>query len=127
MDNEKINGAKRNVLTVKANPQLREDFNCFCAERGISVSMAVVMFIRALCKTDDSSFNDVIPDKKYLPASGVSIGIYLTNDIRHVFSKYCTDRGYKMSTAVRMFMMKSIQTGEMWMPVNKTADHTGEK
>lgn len=116
MANEKLNGANNDVLTVKVNVALREDFRAFCKERGVSISAAVNMFVHALMKTNDFSFNKMVPDAKYLPASGAIMGIYLPAEVRTAFVKYCAERGAKMSTIVRSFMVNCVQTGKLWMP-----------
>lgn len=116
MANEKLNGANNDVLTVKVNAALREDFRDFCKERGVSISAAVNMFVHSLMRTNDFSFNKTVPDAKYLPASGAIMGIYLPVEVRAAFVRYCAERGAKMSTIVRSFMVTCVQTGDLWMP-----------
>lgn len=102
--------AKNNgQLSVRLQPQLKEDFREFCDKSGISVNAAVNQLALKSIEKGSIPFTVHVLDYDLKKNSKTQrICIRMKPELRNGFSEVCSKTGISMGTVVKIFMLQCI-------------------
>lgn len=103
---------KNEYLSIRIEPQLKDDFYTFCKKSGISVSAAINQL--AVKSVEKAAIPFVIKVVDYdIKREGnlKRISIRMKLELRQGFSEVCSKNGIPMSTVIKMFMMQCVEKG----------------
>lgn len=90
-------------VSLRVNPQLKEDFYKFCKSRGFAIGKAIKLFARQFSKSGKLPFS-LSTQRSYSDDNIMRICIRITAEAKQEFSEACEKYGLPMSMIIRGFM-----------------------
>lgn len=100
-ESEDVNMA--DYLSLRVNPDLKEDFYKFCRSKGLTAGKVIKFFAKQFTKTGIIPFS-LDEDRSYTDEGLVRISIHMDDDTRQGFATACSEYGLPMSVIVRGYM-----------------------
>jgi len=94
-----------NMLSLRINKQLKEDFYSFCKRKGFTAGKAVTLLAKQFSKSGEIPFSlDVDGNRRYSDGNFIRVSIFLEAATREQFAAACEEYGLPMSIVVRSYM-----------------------
>lgn len=112
-------GKKNNdCMVIRIDKELKEGFEIFCREIGITVSGAVNLLVRNTIKQQKIPFKITSSNTVKTAYEGgnnqtLRTSIRFDENLKMEFRKICSEIGLPMSCIIKMFMLNCVKTGKL--------------
>lgn len=104
---------EKSSYSMRINKEIREEFNRFCAKKGIAAGEALTIFATHFIETGGKApfeaYDGYTPKSKEF----VRVSLRIKSDVKKEFEKKCKERGITESSVFRCYINHSITKQRM--------------